>query len=991
MRTSIVLTALTALLLAPLAALSGAAPALHAFPTIHADAIGQKLQSAMIWADPSTDKPGVTLAFRKTFALPVKPTQAALHLFADVRYVLWVNGTYVERGPNRFQPNGPEYDTINLVPHLKAGTNAVAVLVMGQLSGGKVMRHAPGLTAQLDVANQALFHTDASWRWSDATRFRQVNASWPNLGEALVDARVEDGDWTQAAYPDGHWKPAVPISGEAWGGLTARRMALLREKPVTVTFANGATLPVTLHAGEKLEFDTGRIVQAYPVIELNADEDSELWLEPFGVRYLAKPGPQRHFTVDTRGLSKGALAVKSGKATITGFRLIERLYPFERMGAFTCNDAFLNQLWTMCTRSCEVLSEDAYVDCADRERVEWMDCDPPAFDVTRIALAAPGADGRPRYGDPRLLGAMVRRTALTLQPDGWVKAHTCSDRYDIHAQMEDRACEWVAGIRRYYEASSDTALLREVWPAVVAQMNYFLDRRTPRGLVRARDWVVWGNPLGYFTGETTTLNVFIQRALADAALLGAVLGEKETSAKFATAATELAQAINTVLWDEAAGCYYSGYFSDEDVAANLAGKHKLGIPRTNHLTATTLHANVFALDRGVVPDQRRERVLQKMLEQQATLKGGQVMLYYYVAKLLYGLDQTTLDERVLELWRNNWPAMVRSPWECSWESLGGGSHAHCYGMFPGYFLSAYVLGVRLDGPVNNRQLVIEPRLADLTRAAGVVVTEFGPVPVSWKRQDKELAFRFVVPTGIQAMLRLPDGDPSSLVLDGQRAQARVQGRCVILAAGSGAHEGRLLVKPPPAAPAKADVIEQRLSAESAPIEIISRTTDASPAGLEADVVKDGLARIASVIEEGIAHDGGGTHADALHNGTTKNGAGGDETRNDGKTFRGYGAGSVITFQFAGAHDLTGIRTFAGHNDRRASQGYTVLVAYAGAPTKCVKLATAAVRCDAGASELRLMFNAAGVVAVRFEFQNGPNGFNVYREINIIGKPSKLVP
>ena len=80
------------------------------------------------------------------------------------------------------------------------------------------------------------------------------------------------------------------------------------------------------------------------------------------------------------------------------------------------------------------------------------------------------------------------------------------------------------------------------------------------------------------------------------------------------------------------------------------------------------------------------------------------------------------------------------------------------------------------------------------------MTEFGPVPVSWKRQENELAFRFVVPTGIQATLRLPDGDPSSLVLDGQRTQARMQGRSVTIATGGGVHEGRLIVKPPPAAP-----------------------------------------------------------------------------------------------------------------------------------------------------------------------------------------------
>ena len=273
----------------------------------------------------------------------------------------------------------------------------------------------------------------------------------------------------------------------------------------------------------------------------------------------------------------------------------------------------------------------------------------------------------------------------------------------------------------------------------------------------------------------------------------------------------------------------------------------------------------------------------------------------------------------------------------------------------------------------------------------MVVTEVGPVPVSWKRKNGELAFRFEVPKGIQAMLRLADGSPSSLVLDGQRTQTRVEDRYVTAITGAGVHEGRLIVKPPPAAPADATVVEQRLSTEGAPIGIIARTTDMSPAGLEGEVVKDDLVHIALVTEDGVAHDGGGTNADALRNGTTKNGAGGDATLDDGQTFRGYGAGSVVTFRLAGAHDLTGIQTFAGHGDSRASQAYSVMVAYAGEPMKCVKLATAAVRRNAGASELRLTLNAAGVVAVRFEFQDGPLGFNVYREINIIGRRTTPLP
>jgi hypothetical protein len=97
----------------------------------------------------------------------------------------------------------------------------------------------------------------------------------------------------------------------------------------------------------------------------------------------------------------------------------------------------------------------------------------------------------------------------------------------------------------------------------------------------------------------------------------------------------------------------------------------------------------------------------------------------------------------------------------------------------------------------NRRLIIEPRLGDLTRAEGVVVTEFGPVPVTWKRQGSELTFRFEVPKGINATLRLLEGDPATLMLDGKRPRVTMQGRYVAVVLGAGVHAGKLTVKSPP--------------------------------------------------------------------------------------------------------------------------------------------------------------------------------------------------
>jgi alpha-L-rhamnosidase len=143
--------------------------------------------------------------------------------------------------------------------------------------------------------------------------------------------------------------------------------------------------------------------------------------------------------------------------------------------------------------------------------------------------------------------------------------------------------------------------------------------------------------------------------------------------------------------------------------------------------------------------------------------------------------------------REKWKGMADSPWQTTWEEFSGGSRAHCYGMFPGYFLSAYVLGVREDGPVAAKRLLIEPRLGDLTHAEGTVVTEFGPVPVRWKMNPDHLDFEFTVPEGVSASLGLPSyAGNAHLVLDHNPAiSADPDSRIIRVEVGSGIHNGTL--------------------------------------------------------------------------------------------------------------------------------------------------------------------------------------------------------
>ena len=236
-------------------------------------------------------------------------------------------------------------------------------------------------------------------------------------------------------------------------------------------------------------------------------------------------------------------------------------YPFERVGSFSSSDPMLNHLWEICARSLEILSEDAYIDCSDRERVEWMDCSPPAFECTRVMMAGPREDGGKVWSDPRLMQGLLRRTALTQQPDGQMKAHTCSERWDIHAIMEDRSCDWVIGARQYYECTGDAKLIREIWPAMTRLMDWFLSKRTTRGLVQAREWEVWDNPLRYQVCEGAGLNALVYHALRDAAFLGGLSwGQFVRVHALLRRPTQLAGDFNRLLWDDLAGSYSGALF-----------------------------------------------------------------------------------------------------------------------------------------------------------------------------------------------------------------------------------------------------------------------------------------------------------------------------------------------------------------------------------------------------------------------------------------------
>ena len=147
-----------------------------------------------IWSEPEAAKaaPAEFVYFKKTVVLSAAPKEAWAVITCDNSYTLYVNGTKVTSGVDYTAPN-----LANLGPHLKAGTNVIAVVAANHTPDNKVPAedkppkesdaNPAGFIffARIKAPNETVeFGTDNSWQWT-----KQKQADWEKPDHAMTDGQ----------------------------------------------------------------------------------------------------------------------------------------------------------------------------------------------------------------------------------------------------------------------------------------------------------------------------------------------------------------------------------------------------------------------------------------------------------------------------------------------------------------------------------------------------------------------------------------------------------------------------------------------------------------------------------------------------------------------------------------------------------------------------------------------------------------------------------
>ena len=193
--------------------------------------------------------PGLTTRlFRKVFEGRPADSGMLIHVSADSRYRLWLNGESIGFGPAKGTLGRYHFETYDIAPRLRRGANVLAAEVrwFGEHSPASEV-HAPKPGFLVQGPEGAGLDTPGQWRvfvspaiTPDTTPY--ISNAHQFLGYfEHCDSRREPVGWRDADFDDSGWAPAIPLGAAAateaeWGvaplrTLVPRDVAGMAEHP----------------------------------------------------------------------------------------------------------------------------------------------------------------------------------------------------------------------------------------------------------------------------------------------------------------------------------------------------------------------------------------------------------------------------------------------------------------------------------------------------------------------------------------------------------------------------------------------------------------------------------------------------------------------------------------------------------------------------------------------------------------------------------------
>ena len=693
--------------------------------------------------------------FRKTIELAAKPSTFIIHVSADNRYKLYVNGTLVSLGPARCDTYYWNYETVDLAPYLTAGKNSIAALAWNeaQYRPAAQITVRTGFIVQGNSPAEEVLNTNKTWKSFHDAGHQPVPGYFfaASKGEMVDMNLAVKGDWTAINYDDSTWPWANKImdgtlKGMSWGidwalvpsslpprEMSYQRIPVLRSAIGMVAPqgfpATKTSLTIPANTTVSLLLDQTFETNAYITMNFSGGKDAGISLGY--AESLFKKG--------SRGVRKGNRNEVDGKEFVgridsliangdkgqsfttlnfRTFRYIKLLvktkndplviddiygtftgYPFKRTAVFNSADAETRQMLDIGWRTARLNAWETYTDCPYYEQLQYVG-------DTRIQAMVSYYN----TADDRLA-----RNAITLIDHSRLAEGITKSCYPTYgSQIISPFSLWYIGmLHDYWMYRGDDAFIEDKLIGERAVLDFFSKYQLPDGSVKNTpywDFVDWaGNMGGGLKGTDGCAAIYdlqLLWAYQWAADMEGKIGLHDYAVIYQQKAAQLKATIQRKYWDPVKKLYADT-------------KEKKGYSQ---------HANSLVILTGLVKDADMP-ALSKRLLTDTSLTQCTIYFKYYLHQALVKAGLGNNYSKWLDIYRDNIKAGLTTWAEYS-DVETTRSDCHAWAASPNIEFFRTVLGIDSYAPGFSK-IKIEPHLGDLKKVSGEIPHPQGKVTASY--------------------------------------------------------------------------------------------------------------------------------------------------------------------------------------------------------------------------------------------------------------------
>ncbi|MBC7828259.1 MAG: alpha-L-rhamnosidase N-terminal domain-containing protein [Chitinophagaceae bacterium] len=715
--------------------------------------------------------------FRKSVSLSAVPSKFLVHVTADNRYRLFVNGTAVSSGPARGDLYNWYYETIDIGPQLVRGNNTVAAVVwnMGVYAPVAQVSNQTGFLLQGDTKQEEIFNTNETWKviqnksytpcsMDNGRRLRTYMVIGP--GDHVEGAAYPWG-WETAAFDDQQWLKATSITHPVQAGYGTDNLWTLSKRTIPAMEESVQRIPlvrraegielgsakfpgnnesITIPAGKKVSLllDQTFNTIAYPQLILSKGKGSMVRLSYAEALFDASRSKGHRDSIDGKTLqgnfdefvSDGGekrvyrplwlrtyryllveVITREEPLIIDDLHGVFTAYPFDMKASFTCNDPSLKKIWDIGWWTARLCAGETYFDCPYYEQLQY-EGDTRIQSLISLYVT----------GDDRLMRKAITDFYHSRVPEGLTQGRYPSNRLQV---IPPFSLFWVSMIYDYWMHRPDEGFVKDKLVAVRGVLNWYEQQIDPsKNMLGPMKWwgfVDWntqfanGVPDGATDGNSAVITLQYAYTLQQAALLFDHFNQKYEAANYRALAGKLI-----------AGTYKQCFDETKNAMANTPEKKTF-----------SQHAGIMAVLTGSIPKPSVKKVINTILYDTSL---SQATFYYrfYLNRALKQAGMADMYYSQLKPW-HNMIAIGLTTFAENPEPTR--SDCHAWSSSPNYDFLATICGIMPDSP-GFKKVLIKPALGELKDVNGRMPHPNGFIHVILKRSG---------PIGIEGTIALPPG------------------------------------------------------------------------------------------------------------------------------------------------------------------------------------------------------------------------------------------